>query len=208
MRTAIYFKERKIGYETIFMLCSFLNITNPSLHTKLTEEKIALFDKTINSDDFNQWVLMKLKIDKIEKDRINDLIKLLSYNSKTEMNELLAERIINALNIEIEKGRYNNVVSRVILNDIIVSDKTLLEKIKQLKESPLFAKPIVLKQPVMKLEKSEIEIAINEIEIKCQKAMLFATLENCPRRTSSRYSDSEEAIMRAIENGNGDQYGY
>lgn len=197
MRTGIYIKERNIGTGTLALLCSFLNINEPTLNSKLSEEKISLFDKTIDSDDFLEWFLIKLKIAKLEDDRVEGLIKFLRHDSTIEIDDLLAERILNALKFKINKFRYSTGNTKILLA-IIGKEVSQLEKIKELKETVLFAKPIILKQPERKIKIPKSPIRKYSIRYD------IGDREN----NSSYDSDSEEAIMWAIQNGYGDLYGF
>lgn len=139
MRTGEYLKEQNIGLGTINNLCDYLRLDKLKIGSKLSESKIALLDATLNSQGFQEWLQIRLSLEKIEIEVAKNIIKPLFYNSTLQIDELLAERIINALLSLIDKSYYRRAKDTLL--KILTGDKTILEKIYLLRLSEPFIKP-------------------------------------------------------------------
>jgi len=139
MRTGEYLKEQNIGLGTINNLCDYLRLDKLKIGSKLSESKIALLDATLNSQGFQEWLQIRLTLEKIEIEVAKKIIKPLFYNSTLQIDDLLGERIINALLLLIDKSYYRRAKDTLL--KILTGDKTILEKIYLLRLSEPFSKP-------------------------------------------------------------------
>jgi hypothetical protein len=139
MRAGQYLSERKIGLETLNSLCDYLRLDKLKISSKLSESKIALIDEALNSQGFLDWLQIRLSLDKMEIDQARDLLKPLFYSSTVQIDDLLGERILNALSLLIEKSYYRRVKESLL--KILTADKTILDKISLLKMAEPFSKP-------------------------------------------------------------------
>ncbi|MFB9865220.1 hypothetical protein [Rufibacter immobilis] len=123
------------------------------LNSKLPEFKIILFDATLNSESFQDWLQVKLNLERIEIMNAKEHVQNLFYNSKNEINGCLDERVINSLKFLLEKSFYSSKKSENLLQ-IVNSDKTSIEKISLLKASEPFSKP---KQASISLNRHSVD---------------------------------------------------
>jgi hypothetical protein len=135
MRVTKYLVDKNIGLGSLNDMCDYLHFEHLGANNKLSDTKISLFDSTLNDQSFHEW----LRVKKIEFENARSLVQNLSYKSKTEIDEILGEKILNALSLLIIKLFYSRTKKNLL--QIIQSNKTILEKIALLKTSEPFSKP-------------------------------------------------------------------
>lgn len=140
MRVINYLTKRNIGLGTLTHMCEYLSFNRLTVNSKLSEEKILLFDAIINDETFRNWLKLKMALDKIIITDARKLISHLYHNSNLKIDELLGERILNALYLLLEKSFYAN--EKKSLTEILDSDKSVLDKIDLLKLATPFVKPV------------------------------------------------------------------
>jgi len=139
MRVGKYLTERNISLSSINNLCEFLHLNHVKMTSLLSEEKVTLLDTNIEANPFLNWLNIRLQLDKIEIEDAKNIIKPLFYNSTTKIDELLGERIINALAFLINKTFYSKAKESLI--KVLTADINVLEKISLLKLAEPFIKP-------------------------------------------------------------------
>ncbi len=137
MRVFKYLKKEGIGIHSFNYVCDYLNLDRLHINTKLSDEKIALIDSTLNDVLFNQWLKIRHELDKVEIKNATIVIKPLFYNSVDPVNELLAERIFNSILFLISRLYFNHD-DAINLKQIILSDSSNVEKISELKKCKPF----------------------------------------------------------------------
>lgn len=140
MRVINYLKKRNIGLGTLAHMCEYLCFNQLTVNSKVSEEKTILFDAIINDESFRNWLKLKMALDKIIITDAKKLISHLYHDSNLKIDELLGERILNALNTLLEKSFYAK--EKNSLTEILDSDNSIINKIELLKLTAPFMKPI------------------------------------------------------------------
>lgn len=195
MRVGAFIKEKNVGFGTFLLACAYLNLDCPRLTSNLSEEKLELIDKTISSNDFFLWSTLKLKIAQLENQNIQNLVKLLTTESKEQINIILGERILNALKLELNSKSFDSA-DKEKLSNIFQQDNSILEKIDEIKQYLLSKKHLDQKADNSFL--SELKPTIKD----------DFDEEKSDDRDQWDGIDYERAVMRALQNGYGDQFGF
>jgi hypothetical protein len=127
MRVGQYLTERRIGIVTLNNLLEFLKMDQLKVTSKLTQERIRILDDALNSKLFEDWLQLKLNLDKIEIAEAKKIVKPLFLGSTTVIDELLSEQILNALLFLIKKSFYPKGKDNLL--QILRLDKSVPEKI-------------------------------------------------------------------------------
>lgn len=193
MRARFFLRKHNIGLHTLQLACRFLNLSIVQVNSQLSDEKIRLLETTLNSDKFEKWVILKKQIEAIEAPDRLSVIVFLNPNSKEIIDTLLAERLLNALSTEISLKRYSEESIEKI-QSVMQSKLTLFEKIYELKK--IYPFQFTNYRPSTEQEE------YNE-------TLELANTDRRRKKYDKRDDlDSEEVIMRAIGNGDGDLFGF
>jgi hypothetical protein len=148
MRVVKYLIEKNIGLASIIYMCDYLHLDHVKINSKLSEAKISLFNATLDTQSFQDWLQIKINLDSIEINNAKKLIIPLFYNETFQIDELLGERILNGILLLINKSYYSNAKEGLL--QILSADKSILEKISLLKLSEPFSKPKQASNPPKK----------------------------------------------------------
>ena len=132
MRISKYLVNRNISLKTLNYICEYLNFDFVNLNTKISEEKVKLFDFHLDNSVFTEWFKIRITLDKIKIDNAYDLVKKLDQN--VLIDDLLGERILNACAFLTKLSFYSSE-RREAISIILNSENSISEKIKLLKIS-------------------------------------------------------------------------
>ncbi len=139
MRVQQYLTSRNIGLESLHFLCEYLCLDYVKANFKCSESRISLFDEVLSTSSFQEWLKTKWNLEKLRVENAQSLIERIQDWSEAKTDDILAERILNALDFLIKKSFfYTEKIN--IASGIIYSDKCDLEKMLLLKQSRLFNK--------------------------------------------------------------------
>jgi len=94
MRVIKYMTDKNIGLKSINLMCDYLKLDPLAVNSNISESKISLLDATLYDESFKKWLSLKNELGKMEYDYAKKLIQNLYHSSTTEIDDILAERIL------------------------------------------------------------------------------------------------------------------
>lgn len=160
MRANKYIKKKNITLSYLNTLCEYLFIEKVKITTKISDDDVILLDETLQSKLFNEWYYHKIKYKTIEYNNALSLIE--NINKKNSiLTKNLGVRIIGSLNFLIKEGNYYHYQESI--NKIINSDKTIIDKIYELKNIEPFKQ--TKKKITKKVKNVEDDFEDNDYEV-------------------------------------------
>lgn len=188
MRVIDFLKKHNIAYKAFYYLCQHVGVKAPNINSKLSSELIYRLELNLKSDEFisyykNEKIKFKGSEEKLraENQKSTAIIEnFINQNNYTSDEDFY--KVINAIKYKFSISYYS-LKQKNIITKLLRENTTLQDKFKALKENEIF-------------KKTTIADLLNELSQQSEDT--YGTNNPC----------TEEMIMRAIQNGNGEAFGF